>query len=318
MRYALGYNGASAHHLAWWGRNIANPLEPSTQIRFSRLRTPLPTGVDGNGFGRQVGSLVINDNILNANYNAFTAKVEKRWSDGLSFLSSFTWSKGIDYGLSSLNERSEALVGSGAIVSHYPRDLWRNRAASALTRDFAYSASVLYELPAGPGKGHFESGPASWLLGGWMLGGILSMQSGPWIAHSFLPNTQNNGGVYRGDLVGEINLPESERDSLRWFNPSAIVAGPEGEFGNAGRNLIEGAGRKNFDLLLSKYFLLPWEGHRLQFRFEAFNLTNTPHLGPPTDNPGTFNNTRTNRPDVARILSADQPRIIQFALKYLF
>ena len=118
--------------------------------------------------------------------------------------------------------------------------------------------------------------------------------------------------------MGEINLPESERDSMRWFNPSAIVAGPEGEFGNAGRNLIEGPGRKNFDLLLSKYFPLPWEDHRLQFRFEAFNLTNTPHLGPPSSSTGTLNDTSVGLQNVARIRRAGPPRIIQFALKYIF
>ena len=105
---------------------------------------------------------------------------------------------------------------------------------------------------------------------------------------------------------------------MRWFNDSAIVAGPEGEFGNAGRNLIEGPGRKNFDLLLSKYFALPWEDHRLQFRVEAFNLTNTPHLGPPGRAFGLLNDTNVGRSGVARIPRAGPPRIMQFALKYLF
>ena len=322
----LGYNGASTSHLPWWIRNISYPLTPGTTGVFSRLRTPLPTGPGsegGNGFANARGnraSIVTTENRLNASYNAFVAKAEKRFSDGFSFLGSFTWSKSMDYGVSSLNERGEGIGtwNSGSAPSTFARNIAMNRGRSGLSRDFAYSMSVLYELPAGPGKGRFESGPASWVLGGWQLGTILQLQSGPWISHSFFPDTQNTGGPYRGDLVGEINLPESQRDSLVWFNESAIEAGPPAQFGTAGRGLIEGAGWKNVDLLLSKNFQLPWEGHRIQFRFEAFNLTNTPHLGPPTQRGGNVTRTLIGQGNAARILAADEARTIQFALKYTF
>ena len=185
-----------------------------------------------------------------------------------------------------------------------------------MSRDFAYNLSVLYELPAGPDKGWFESGPASWVLGGWQLGAILSLQSGPWATTIYTPDTQNTGGRYRGVLVGEPNLPESERDSTRWWNRSAIAAGPAGEWGDVGRGILEQPGFKNVDFLLSKYFRLPWEGHRIQFRFEAFNLTNTPHLG----GLANFDTSPINAasPSSVKLIRADQPRIIQFALKYAF
>ena len=131
------------------------------------------------------------------------------------------------------------------------------------------------------------------------------------------PNLQNAGYSYRGIQVGEPNLPESERDSTLWWNRSAFVAGTPGEWGNAGRGLVELPGFKNVALLLSKYFQLPWEGHRLQFRFEAFNLTNTPHLGTPGNAFGIFSINATSTA-AARIFTADSPRIIQFALKYKF
>ena len=81
--------------------------------------------------------------------------------------------------------------------------------------------------------------------------------------------------------------------------------------------MIELPGFKNMDLLLSKYFSLPWEGHRLQFRFEAFNLTNTAHLGSPGGN-NQLRGSNPNDTDGATIFRADSPRIIQFALKYTF
>jgi hypothetical protein len=107
---------------------------------------------------------------------------------------------------------------------------------------------------------------------------------------------------------------------MRWFNRDAIVVGPPAQHGNAGRGLIEAPGWKNLDLLLSKNFSMPWEGHRIQFRFEAFNLTNTPHLAAPS----TFTNSLDftiipiGNPNATRIIAADDPRIIQFALKYVF
>jgi hypothetical protein len=79
---------------------------------------------------------------------------------------------------------------------------------------------------------------------------------------------------------------------------------------NAGRNLIIGPGRRNLDVMVGREFVLPFEGHRVQFRFESFNFTNTPAFGPPNAAVGT--------PNAGRITVAEDPRRIQFALKYLF
>ena len=107
-----------------------------------------------------------------------------------------------------------------------------------------------------------------------------------------------------------MNLPASERTIDRWFNTSAVVAGPEGQLDPAGRNLICGPGRTNVDVIVSRRFYMPWEGHHLQFRFESFNFPNTPAFGTPNTGFGGAN--------VGRITSADEPRRIQFGLKYVF
>jgi hypothetical protein len=264
-----------------------------------------------------VNFILLNENILNANYHAFTSKVEKRFSKGVSFIHSFTWSKALDYGVSSLNERGEGIGAGrgGQPPSQFLKDLWMNYGPSGLSRDFAYNASVLYELPLGAGKGRLQSGPASWILGGWQVGAILQMQSGPFVTNSFTVNNANTYGPYRGNLTGNPNLPESERDSTRWFDDSVFVLGPPGQHGNAGRGTIESPGWKNFDFLASKNFPMPWEGHRLQFRFEAFNFTNTPHLGAPSTDP-ILTSIPIGNPNATRIIRADEPRIVQFALKY--
>ena len=90
----------------------------------------------------------------------------------------------------------------------------------------------------------------------------------------------------------------------------AFVAAAPGVYGNNGRNVLYGPGAKSLDFILGKRFALPWERHALQFRFEAFNFTNTSAYGQPA---GGVRGQST-----ATINEADEPRRIQFALKYAF
>ena len=179
----VGYNGTTAHNLPWWVRDFSVGPGTSTLSAYHPARRRVQGPAETNTLNQMLAWEIAGDNMLNSNYNAFTFKTEKRFSEGFSFTSSFTWSKGLDYSVSSLNERTEGFFGGATPLSPYSKDLWRNRGPGGLSRDFAYNLSVIYELPAGPGKGRFESGPASWVLGGWQLGTILSLQSGPWGTH---------------------------------------------------------------------------------------------------------------------------------------
>ena len=293
-----GYTGSATSHLSWW-RFISDPLDGDPNTPVNRRRRT----------AEELSNINLNyvSNILNANYNAFSFRTEKRFSDGLTLLSSFTYSKIIDFG----REIGTNTEGSGSVTNH-AKDLALNRSASSLDRTLVYNLSFLYELPAGPGRGRLESGPASWVLGGWQVGGIMSLLSGTPLSHNYTPDTINTGGAFRGDLAGDPNLPESQRTVDRWFNTDAFAATPvAGDFGNAGRNLIEAPGWKNFDFTASKNFYLPFEDPYVQFRFESFNFTNTTHLGRPVLGVGE-------NPTAGRINNAADARTIQFALKYVF
>ncbi|MGH9341959.1 MAG: hypothetical protein ACRD1R_20815, partial [Acidobacteriota bacterium] len=288
---SVGYNGSAASHLAT-SNNLNHPLEPHPTTRaFDRRRNKL-----FNAFNMR-------ENSLNSNYNSLTVKAEKRYTQGLTFLSSFTWAHNIDYGNEALNQD----LGGG---SADPYNIGLNRGHSSLDRRFAYTLSFLYELPFGPGRGSLQSGPASWILGGWQVGGILSLISGTPVDHTFNVDNQNNGGRVRGDLVRDPNLPASERSIDRWYDTEFVVASAPGVIANAGRNLIISPGRNNVDFIASKNFYLPWEGHHVQLRFEAFNLTNTPHFGTPNASVGS--------PAAGLIDEAEDGRLIQFGLKYIF
>ena len=123
-------------------------------------------------------------------------------------------------------------------------------------------------------------------------------------------NNQNLGGAVRGDWVRNPNLPSGERTIDRWFDPTFAVASAPGVVSNVGRNVIIGPGRQNVDFMVSRLFRLPWEGHALQVRFEAFNGLNHANFGNPNAGVGT--------PTVGRITTAEDPRRIQFGLKYNF
>jgi hypothetical protein len=146
------------------------------------------------------------------------------------------------------------------------------------------------------------------VAGGWQLGGWFTYRSGFPFDVSYPGDPQNSGTTNRGDRIasGKVDNPSIDR----WFDQFAFVASAPGVFGNTGRNALTGPGATNFDFILAKQFAMPWEGHLLQFRFESFNLTNTAHFGQPASG--------LRGPATATINQADDPRRIQFALKYAF
>ncbi len=281
----IGYQGTKGTNLHTV-RNINLPTTPSATIASNqRLIRP------------QYSSVSYHENSLNSVYHALTVKAEKRFSKGFTFLTSFTWSRNMDYG----NE--DLLDGTPGSVTPY--DLRRERGLSTLNRKYGFALSLVYEIPVGG-----MTGPAKWLLGGWQVGGIVAAHTGLPVSNTINVNNQNLGGAVRGDWVRNPNLPESERTIDRWFDPTFVVASAPGVVSNAGRNLIIGPGRQNMDLMVSRSFRMPWEGHALQFRFETFNALNHANFGNPNTGVGT--------PNVGRITTAEDPRRIQFGLKYSF
>jgi hypothetical protein len=186
-----------------------------------------------------------------------------------------------------------------------------------------YVLSWSYELPFGPGRKFLSDmqGVGRLLLDGWQINGIETLMTGSYFSPSMVSSQNSLGagvGGQRPDRVANGNLPSSQRTLLRWFDPSAFRRPPDFTFGNAGRNILEGPGTKQFDFSVLKDFRIDSrEGSRVQFRTEFFNLFNAPLFNNPN---GSIGDRR-----VARISSAGDPfffqrtsRQIQFALKYYF
>ena len=104
--------------------------------------------------------------------------------------------------------------------------------------------------------------------------------------------------------------PPSGSDETVWFNPAAFAVNPNGSFGETLRGEFFGPHRQTVDMGLFKRFSFS-NNVNLQFRAEFFNLFNTVNF----NNPNTTVNTAAT---FGRITEAQDPRIMQFGLKFLF
>ena len=159
-------------------------------------------------------------------------------------------------------------------------------------------ASFTYDLPIGKGA----------ILGGWELAGVIQLQSGIPLAVTQATNFNAFAafGTQRPNLVSDPNLSSSERTTARFFDTSAFTIAPQFTICNSSRNPVRGPQYRNADIALIKrtYFS---ENRNIEFRAEAFNVTNTPPLGAPATVAGAAG--------FGSITSAGDPRVLQFGLK---
>ncbi len=278
-------------------------------LALRNINQPLPGPVLQFPVSPIVGDVRTMESRANSIYHSLQVKVNKRWSDGLSFLGSWTWSKAIDNSVGYWGPESG---------STYPQDSHNfgdaERGLSAFDRRHRFVFSYVWELPIGYGK-HFLSeaqGIVNRLLGGWQMTGITTFSSGTPFTPIISVNQANTafGGEQRPTRIGSGSLPDSERSVDRWFETNAFVLPELFTYGNSGRNILIGPGTVNFDWSLFKNIAIG-EAARLQFRAELFNLFNTPHFGLP--------NRAVDLPQGGTITSLSAPpRQIQFGLKLDF
>ena len=247
------------------------------------------------------------ESVANSVYHSLQARFQQRLANGLSVLASYTWSKSID-------DASDFFSSTGD--ANFPQDSYNLRAERGLSNfdiRSRLSVSYAYDLPTH----HFEQAWITTLLGGWQTFGILTFQTGQPFTVALLPDLDNSntgtsilgfgGANDRPNVVGNPHV--SNPNPNQWFNTAAFAIPPFGSFGNAGRNILEGPGLQTLNLSLVKNTRIR-EGVSLQFRAESFNFVNHPNLNLPDNFIGS--------PTFGQILSAQDPRHIQFGLKLLF
>jgi hypothetical protein len=252
---------------------------------------------------------------VNSEYDALNVSLEKRFSRGLTFKASYTWSRSIDD-----QSASESNYTGNPVDGQWGPDRTLDRGQSSFNVPQAFVANWIYELPVGSGKKFLNSGGVTnAVLGGWQLGGIFTAQQG-------VPFTVSSSAAYPGYFFN-ANRPNIKAGidvnsivggpPTRYFDPTVFTVPPAGTLGNAARNLLRGPGLTALNFSLNKFFSIG-ERLRLQFRAEIFNLLNHPNFQLPNSN--VFTNVNGTISPNAGIITqiVGSSRQIQFGLKITF
>ena len=169
-----------------------------------------------------------------------------------------------------------------------------------------YVFTAGYELPF-----RFGNQTAQHVLGGWQVNASAFWQSGLPFDVTNQNAAVNNGGTDRPNLVGDPNLPKSERTVDRWFNTAAFERQAAFTAGDAPRNMMTGPAQRRLDLSFFKNVELG-AARRLQVRWEIFNVLNTANFAPP--------NSLLGNPQFGRITSTGNSiaRQMQFGARFAF
>lgn len=257
------------------------------------------------------GGLSLTSTFGISNYHALAAKFEKRYSNGLSMVSSYTW------GHTFANTGTTLSGSSGFGVYDIACGFRCEYGAAAWDIRQRWVTSFNYDLPFGRGKqfGADMSKVADAFLGGWQSNGIVTFSSG----QPFTFRSQNCVGSFnacRPDAVAgkdPMQAPATGRTPDQWFDVTASQTPLPGTGGNLGPQTGVGPGIANFDMSVFKTFSFS-ERFRMQFRSEWLNMANTPRFAVSsignTQGSGNFGRLSATLPGSARN--------VQFALRFMF
>jgi hypothetical protein len=266
-----------------------------------------------------VSSITRIENEANSIYNAMQVAAHRTAGD-LTFSVAYTYSHAIDDSSSRFDN---------AFVNSY--DLESNRASGEYDQRHILNISYLYDVPLF----RHSSGWSHRLLGGWEFSGITTWETGVPFSVTDSTSFVDNAGVGNGvgtsaylDIVGNpyASVAQKEIPGLSGpllYNPAAFAVPTGLTFGDSGRNALREPGRTNFDVGLFKRFLVT-ESKAFEFRWENFNVFNHPQFAQITANadcttsvnlgdPSCVENSQFLHPSAVHA-----PRIMQFALKFLF
>jgi hypothetical protein len=171
----------------------------------------------------------------------------------------------------------------------------------------AWVIQANYELP----WGRSATGWVGGFVGGWQLNAVANWQTGVPFGVTNSTALANTGAADRPNLVGDPELPKSERTPQRWFNTAAFQAQPAFTVGNSPPTVLHGPSQRRLDLALFKDLRLRASA-TLQLRYEVYNVTNTPSFQNPVSTLGSSNFGSLTTTGLAI------PRQMQFAAKLLF
>lgn len=245
-------------------------------------------------------------------YNALQTRLVRSMGSNGQFGAVYTYSKSIDY----VDETNNSLMWSWAPM------IDRNKALAGYDRTHNLQLFGVYSLPFGHGQRFLTHGVPAAILGGWSVNPILTYESGlPFSVTSSGTSVNAPGNTQTANQVlPTVAILGGHGPNEPYFNPYAFAPVTGVTFGTSGRNILRGPGLFNLDMSLNRDFFLT-ERLKLQFRAEAYGLTNTPQFANPgatVSNARFTNGTITNYNGYDIISSSSGERQIRFALKLYF
>ena len=214
-------------------------------------------------------------------YHALQATINRRFSGGFLMKGAYTWSKAIDE--APYSDWTEFRYNAASVFD-------RNRALADHDIPHNFQLGFVYELPFGNGKKWATSGASGAILGGWQMNGVFAAYSGrPFNLTASGSSLNMPGNQQTPDQIKDtVEILGNVGDDGTYFDTTAFARVTDVRFGNVGRNTMRGPGVVNLDLGLFRTFKVT-PSVDLQFRAEAFNVSNTPHFGNPNGNVNSAN-----------------------------
>jgi hypothetical protein len=203
-------------------------------------------------------------------YEGLQLRLNRRYSNGFTLFNSYAFGKSIDFNPSTQGANNFNVINFAA-----------NKGLADWDRRHIFTMSAVYELPFGQGKRFLTSGPGKWVLGGWQLNGLWTWESGLPVDISMSPSSLNApGNINRPNVTGPVEIFGGIGPGTLFFDTSKFKAPANGTFGNLGRNVLTSPHLFGIDASVFRRFPIR-ERLNMEFRAEAFNLTNTPQYNRP-------------------------------------
>ncbi len=277
----MGYAGARGVHLL---RNTdANTAVPQLLADGTYF---WPAGAPRQNTAFSTIELKKSDGL--SRYNAGIFEVRKRFSSGLTFQSSYTFSRNVDNTQAS-TFFSDSLNGNVSAMPEFSGFQYNKGLADYDSRH-NWVMNATYELPFA----RKLNGGAKAVLDGWQISGITNVRSGNpltvftsanWSRSAWNPSNSATAGFDRPSFAPGFTSQSAVLGGPdQYFNPAAFVLPPIGTLGNEGRGALIGPALRTVDLSLSKSAKMRWLGElgNLQFRAEGFNVLNHANFGSPS------------------------------------
>lgn len=311
---APGWN-VNAQKTHQWNVAIQQAIPYQSSFTLSYVGNHISDGISGQSYDDvpageyddlqaarpypDLSGIVLYQNMGSSWYNGLQAKLERRFSEGLSYTVSYAFSKlMLDNLASCIYCNVQPFTPAGYIRGRSDND-----------HRHILTANAVYTVPFGRGKKHGSdmSRVLDALVGGWQISGIYNFTSGEPLTFDVPGATLGNGYDTRPNLVGSLASPN--KGASEWFNPAALEAPAAYTYGNSGMGIMDAPGFHGLDMALMKNFPVT-ESVYFQFRWEVFNVPNAVNLDAP--------DTTIGESTTGQIFSAQDARQMQFGLKLIF